>query len=148
MRLDRQDILVEESHRLSRNATALRSICIQDARGPSNHGLRCIPGQWEQDAVFSDLQPGKPLLARAAMTLYVVGFGCAWAHSTRIGLLYKKFSGQHDCRCVNTKARRAWLRVSLRALTAQKTPSNLSLVRCFFTLCAALLASPASAHTI
>ena len=70
-----------------------------------------IPRQWEQGAVFSNLQPGKLLLAWAAMTLCMVGFGCAMAHSTRIGLLYKKFSGQHDCRCVNTKAQRAWLRV-------------------------------------
>ena len=92
LRLDRQDILVEESRGLSWNATALRSICIQDARGPSNHGLRCIPGQWEQDAVFSDLQPGKPLLAQATMTLSDFGFVCAWAHSTRMGLLYKKFA--------------------------------------------------------
>ena len=68
------------------------------------------------DAIYSDLQPGKPLLAQATMTLSDFGCVCAWAHSTRMGLLYKKFALHYDCRCVNTKAQRAWLRVSSRAL--------------------------------
>ena len=56
------------------------------------------------------------------MTLCMVGFGCAMAHSTRIGLLYKKFTWHHVSRCVNTKARRAWLRVSSRPWPPKKRP--------------------------